>query len=102
MVRKHGRPGGGPRRLNNATAAKLLGLRHYGFRVYLQHLCHLCGRELSIVGEEFTTQACPRCGRCWNIGGTLSYTCRDAACGYKSEIYDRDRKSALCLAIKHL
>lgn len=102
MVRRQRQPGQAPRRLNNRTAARLLGLRHYAFRQYLQHLCHLWGRELCIVGEQYTTQACPKCGRCWDIGGSLSCTCKDAVCGYTTVDGDRDRKSALCLAVKHL
>jgi transposase len=88
--------------MNSKTARMLLSLRHGAFRVYLQHLCHLWGRELCIVGEEFTTQACPDCGVCWDIGGSEEYRCRDPTCGYTSGPGGRDPKSALCIAIKHL
>ena len=91
---------GRPRKLKRSTVRKLLGLRHYAFRQTLVGRAEMLGKEVCIVGEEFTTQTCGRCGRLHpKIGGNKTFVCPDTACGYRC---DRDANAARNIFIKHL
>lgn len=98
MVRRGtGAPGDPRRKINSKAARALLTLSHYKFRTYLAHASHVRGAELCIVGEEYTTKACPYCGECKNVGSSKTFRC--TGCHF---VADRDEKAAFTIAVKHI
>ena len=93
-VKKNGR-----RRVIRAKTARcLLLLKHYAFRMYLASKVIMCGKELAIVTEEYTTQCCGRCGRLKkNLGGSKVYNCQE--CGFRC---GRDENAARNILLKYL
>ncbi|UPR04341.1 putative IS605 transposase [Chloropicon primus] len=76
----------------------LLTLRHYALRTYLASKVLLCGKELAIVTEEYTSKTCGRCGHIKeNLGGAKVCKCQE--CGFKC---DRDANGARNILLKHL
>ena len=51
-----------PRKISSTTARQLLSWKHHHFRKTLQDKACMLGKEVVIVGEHLTTQACGACG----------------------------------------
>lgn len=97
--RKQQRPDGTttPRRIRSGTVRRMLGLAHYKFCRLLAHRCLVDGSELHEPGEEYTTQACPFCGTCYDIGSDRVFVC--GRCKFRAP---RDEKAGFTYCVKHL
>ena len=84
--------------IGSKTARALLGWKHYTFRKYLASKVVMCGKELAVVTDEFTTQCCGQCGNLnKNLVGSKVYTCKE--CGFKC---GRDENAARNIFLKYL
>lgn len=85
------------RKISNATARTMMCLSHYKFRCKLRDLCARRGRDLYVVGEEYTSKTCTQCGHIHtNLGGAKVYKC--ASCGLE---IDRDIQGARNILLKN-
>jgi len=86
------------RKINNKTARSMLTWKHYAFRTYLASKVVMCGKELAIVTEEYTTQCCGQCGKLnKEIGGAKVFKC--AECSF---VCGRDENAARNIFMKYL
>lgn len=85
------------RKINNSTARTLQSLSHYKFRCKLKDLCARRGRDLYIIGEEYTSRTCTCCGNLHpNLGGAKVFKC--GSCGLE---IDRDYQGARNIMLKN-
>lgn len=85
------------RKINNATVRTLQCLSHYRFRTKLQDMCARRGRDLYLVGEEYTSMTCTQCGHLHrSLGGSKVYHC--SSCGLEM---DRDLQGARNILLKN-
>lgn len=85
------------RKLRKKSVRQMLGMSHYAFRVRLEHKAASRGREVRVMGEEYTSKTCTMCGVVdANLGGAKTYRCR--SCG---AVYDRDGGAARNIFIKN-
>ena len=98
MVKKPKNENDKRRVIGSKTARALLGWKHYEFRKYLASKVVMCGKELVVVTEEYTTQCCGQCGNLnKNLGGSKVYTCKE--CSFKC---GRDENAARNIFLKYL
>ena len=88
------------RKIKSKTAHALLGLRHHAFRQTLIARSQMLGKEVCVVGEEYTTQTCGSCGeRHTKIGSNDTFKCPRPSCGYEC---GRDENAARNIFLKHI
>ena len=98
MTRKRNLPEGMVRKLNSKAARALLGLRHFAFRQALVARSQMLGKEVCVVGEEYTTKTCGACGALHNkIGASETFRC--PSCTY---VCGRDENAARNIFLKHI
>ena len=98
MTRKRNLPEGMVRKLNSKAARALLGLRHFAFRQALVARSQMLGKEVCVVGEEYTTKTCGACGALHNkIGSSETFRC--PSCTY---MCGRDENAARNIFLKHI
>jgi putative transposase len=68
------KPNGKTRTINSKVARSMLTWAHWRFRQRLIHLALMHGKEVIVVTEEYTTQACGRCGAL-NTPNDREYRC---------------------------
>jgi transposase len=102
VQRKRQRPDGTivRRVIRSGTVRRMLGLAFYAFSQLLGHRCLVDGSELPREGEEYTTQACNYCGRCYQMDGSKVFFC--GLCCKPPFVAHRDEKAAFTLAVKCL
>jgi putative transposase len=74
----------------------LNNLSHYKFRQHLIHKCKEYGCEVKIVGEEYTSQCCSKCGSLSNI-----YNDREKECPSCNLKINRDVNGSRNILIKN-
>jgi putative transposase len=86
------------RKLTKKTTRNMLTLSHYKFRMRLQNTAVSRGCRVHILGEEYTSKTCTRCGTIkTNLGGAKEYKC--SHCGL---IIDRDVAGARNIFLKNI
>jgi putative transposase len=87
------------RRINSATARKMVTWAHYRFRQRLiAKAREYPNCQVIVVNEAYTSKTCGRCGRInWNLGGKRMFRC--SHCGLE---IDRDLNGARNIMIKTL
>lgn len=85
------------RKLTSEQTRRMLTLSHYTFRQRLLHKAAKEGCRVHLVGEEFTSKTCTRCGFIkHNLRGAEVYMCN--ACGLR---IDRDVGGGRNIALKN-
>lgn len=85
------------RKLTSEQTRRMLTLSHYTFRQRLQHKAAKEGCRVHMVGEEFTSKTCTRCGFIkHNLQGAEVFRCN--ACGLR---IDRDIGGGRNIALKN-
>jgi len=90
----------GVRKLHSKVARAMCTWSHYSFK---QHLLFKSseypGCRVSIVGEEYTSKTCGRCGTVNPSNSSKTFTCRAPGCRYRA---DRDHNGARNILLKNL
>lgn len=74
------------RKIGRVTVRKMLGWRHYGFRMRLMQKASFCGTNVYVCGEEYTSKTCTSCMHIHpTLGGKKMFHCPH--CGVR---VDRD------------
>ena len=81
--------------LASCVKRRMASLAHYRFQQKMIFQSEKKGNKLFLVGEEYTTKACGRCGLLKTVGGSKVYTCDH--CGYTM---DRDIHGARNILLK--
>jgi len=86
------------RKLTKKTTRNMLTLSHYKFRVRLQNKAVSRGCRVHVLGEEYTSKTCTRCGTIKaNLGGAKEYKC-----SHCDLIIDRDVAGARNIFLKNI
>jgi len=86
------------RKITKRTVRNLLSWRHYTFRMRLMEKARQEGKNVFVVGEEYTTKTCSRCFNLHpNVGGAKVFHCPH--CGLKM---DRDALGSRNIFLKNI